>query len=110
MNYIERSYKFSLKNLFTFRLSVGHAQAAVTNEVFKYLGEPKTFLFCPTEYCATRATPNVTTSEYLKTLGEKLHPSIDVMWTGPQVGLARSEGRFGGDYKWMSVEPKVGAV
>ena len=65
----------------------GHAQAAVTNVVFKHLGEPKTFLFCPTEYCATRATPNVATSEYLRTLGEKLHPSIDVMWTGPQVGL-----------------------
>ena len=63
----------------------GHAQAAVTNDVYRHLGEPKMFLFCPTEYCATRAVPTVSTSEYLKTLGEQLHQNIDVMWTGPQV-------------------------
>ena len=57
----------------------------MTNDVYQYLGEPKTFLFCPTEYCATRAVPNVCASEYLRTLGEQLHQNIDVMWTGPQV-------------------------
>jgi protein O-GlcNAcase/histone acetyltransferase len=70
----------------TFAPSFGHAQVAVTNDVHRHLGEPK-FLFCPTEYCATRAVPCVKTSEYLMTLGEKLHPAIDIMWTGPQVSM-----------------------
>lgn len=28
--------------------SFAHAQVAITNEVYKHLGEPETFLFCPT--------------------------------------------------------------
>jgi protein O-GlcNAcase/histone acetyltransferase len=28
--------------------SFAHAQVAVTNEVFTHLGQPDTFLFCPT--------------------------------------------------------------
>ena len=28
--------------------SFAHAQVAVTNEVYQHLGEPDTFLFCPT--------------------------------------------------------------
>lgn len=28
--------------------SFAHAQVAVTNEVYQHLGEPETFLFCPT--------------------------------------------------------------
>ncbi|XP_038065736.1 protein O-GlcNAcase-like isoform X2 [Patiria miniata] len=61
-----------------------HAQVSVTNEVFQHLGQPK-FLFCPTEYCATRAEPSVRKSEYLRTLGAKLLPDIKIMWTGPKV-------------------------
>jgi len=64
--------------------SFAAAQVSVTNEIFQHLGQPK-FLFCPTQYCTTRATPTVTTSEYLKTLGSKLAPDIDVMWTGDKV-------------------------
>lgn len=37
------------------------------------------------EYCSTRAIPNVTQSEYLTTLGSRLLPDIDIMWTGPKV-------------------------
>ena len=37
------------------------------------------------EYCATRAVPNVEQSEYLHTIGSKLLPGIDVMWTGDKV-------------------------
>ena len=33
-------------------------QVSVTNEIFQHLGQPK-FLFCPTQYCTTRATPTV---------------------------------------------------
>ncbi|XP_011309622.1 protein O-GlcNAcase isoform X2 [Fopius arisanus] len=64
--------------------SFAHAQVSVTNDIFHHLGQPK-FLLCPTQYCATRAMPNVSTSEYLNTLGSKLAQEIDIMWTGPKV-------------------------
>ncbi|XP_068120926.1 protein O-GlcNAcase [Hyperolius riggenbachi] len=65
--------------------SFAHAQVSITNEIFQYLGEPETFLFCPTEYCGTFCYPNVVQSPYLRTVGEKLLPGIDVLWTGPKV-------------------------
>uniref|UniRef100_A0A8C7WR80 Protein O-GlcNAcase n=1 Tax=Oryzias sinensis TaxID=183150 RepID=A0A8C7WR80_9TELE len=61
--------------------SFAHAQVSITNEIYQYLGEPETFLFCPTEYCGTFCYPNVPQSPYLHTVGEKLLPSIDVLWT-----------------------------
>ncbi|GIY72380.1 hypothetical protein CDAR_594351 [Caerostris darwini] len=64
--------------------SFAHAQVAVANEIYEYLSHPK-FIFCPTEYCAARAIPNVQNSEYLNTIGQKLHLNIDIMWTGPKV-------------------------
>ncbi|XP_063290434.1 protein O-GlcNAcase isoform X1 [Pelobates fuscus] len=65
--------------------SFAHAQVAITNEIYQYLNEPETFLFCPTEYCGTFCYPNVAQSPYLKTVGEKLLPGIEVLWTGPKV-------------------------
>uniref|UniRef100_A0A8C8K5T4 protein O-GlcNAcase n=1 Tax=Oncorhynchus tshawytscha TaxID=74940 RepID=A0A8C8K5T4_ONCTS len=65
--------------------SFAHAQVSITNEIFQYLGEPETFLFCPTEYCGTFCYPNVAQSPYLHTVGEKLLPGIEVLWTGPKV-------------------------
>nr|CAD7196935.1 unnamed protein product [Timema douglasi] len=64
--------------------SFAHAQVSVSNEVFQHLGQPR-FMLCPTQYCAARATPNVQNSEYLNTLGAKLAPEIDIMWTGAKV-------------------------
>ncbi|KAJ8026164.1 Protein O-GlcNAcase [Holothuria leucospilota] len=64
--------------------SFAQAQVSITNEVYQYLGQP-TFLFCPTEYCATRADPDIRKSEYLTTVGNKLLPAINMMWTGPKV-------------------------
>ncbi|XP_049956889.1 protein O-GlcNAcase [Schistocerca serialis cubense] len=64
--------------------SFAHAQVSVSNEVFQHLGQPR-FMLCPTQYCAARATPNVQNSEYLNTLGAKLAPEIDIMWTGSKV-------------------------
>ena len=58
---------------------------SVTNEVYQHLHQPAKFFFCPTEYCASRAVPSVSQSEYLNTVGTKLLPNIDVMWTGPKV-------------------------
>ena len=60
-------------------------QVSVTNEVYQHLHQPSKFFFCPTEYCASRAVPTVSQSEYLNTVGTKLLPDIDVMWTGPKV-------------------------
>uniref|UniRef100_A0A8C9XZB6 O-GlcNAcase n=1 Tax=Sander lucioperca TaxID=283035 RepID=A0A8C9XZB6_SANLU len=61
--------------------SFAHAQVSITNEIYQYLGEPETFLFCPTEYCGTFCYPNVPQSPYLHTVGEKLLPDIEVLWT-----------------------------
>ncbi|XP_059206095.1 protein O-GlcNAcase [Centropristis striata] len=65
--------------------SFAEAQVSVTNAVYQHLGDPDTFLFCPTDYCAAFCTPNVLQSSYLNTVGEKLLPGIDVLWTGPKV-------------------------
>lgn len=61
-----------------------HAQVSVTNEIYQHLQCPR-FLFCPTQYCSTRAVPTVSASDYLLTLGAKLRLDIDVLWTGPKV-------------------------
>lgn len=61
-----------------------HAQVSVTNEIFKHLNCTN-FLFCPTQYCSTRAVPTVQNSEYLNTVGTKLMQEIDILWTGPKV-------------------------
>ncbi|XP_036442245.1 protein O-GlcNAcase [Colossoma macropomum] len=65
--------------------SFADAQVAVTNQVFQHLQAPHTFLFCPTDYCAAFCTPSVSQSSYLHTVGEKLLPGIDILWTGPKV-------------------------
>lgn len=64
--------------------SFAHAQVAITNELYNHLGGPK-FLFCPTQYCTTRAVPTVTRSEYLTTIGNTLAQDIDILWTGSKV-------------------------
>jgi len=61
------------------------AQCHVTNELLESVGPCKYFLFCPTEYCAAFAQPNVATSRYLETIGAKLDEKIEIMWTGPRV-------------------------
>uniref|UniRef100_A0A1L8E3Q4 protein O-GlcNAcase n=2 Tax=Nyssomyia neivai TaxID=330878 RepID=A0A1L8E3Q4_9DIPT len=64
--------------------SFAHAQVSVTNEIFNHLNCPR-FLFCPTQYCSSRAVPSVTRSEYLNTLGSKLAQDIEILWTGSRV-------------------------
>ncbi|KAF6726933.1 Protein O-GlcNAcase [Oryzias melastigma] len=65
--------------------SFAHAQVTVTNEVYRFLGEPPVFLFCPTEYCSSLCSPSVSKSPYLQTIGEDLLPDISVIWTGSKV-------------------------
>ena len=64
--------------------SLADAHVSVSNKVFDHLGRPP-FLLCPTEYCASRADPNVKKSDYLRTLGRALDKEIRVFWTGSKV-------------------------
>ncbi|XP_074517910.1 protein O-GlcNAcase isoform X2 [Halichoeres trimaculatus] len=65
--------------------SFAQAQVTVTNEIYRFLGEPPIFLFCPTEYCSSLCSPSVSKSPYLQTVGEALLPNITVVWTGSKV-------------------------
>ncbi|XP_075276288.1 protein O-GlcNAcase-like isoform X3 [Opisthocomus hoazin] len=65
--------------------SLAQAQATVANEVYRELGQPSIFLFCPTEYCSSLCSPSPSQSCYLLTLGQELLPGIGVIWTGPKV-------------------------
>ncbi|NXW35499.1 OGA GlcNAcase, partial [Phaetusa simplex] len=65
--------------------SLAQAQASVANEVYRELGQPSIFLFCPTEYCSSLCSPSPSKSCYLLTLGQELLPGIGVIWTGPKV-------------------------
>ncbi|KAI4876626.1 hypothetical protein NFI96_020556 [Prochilodus magdalenae] len=70
--------------------SFAHAQVSVANEIFRFLGEPPVFLFCPTEYCGSLCSPSVSKSPYLLTVGEDLLPGISVIWTGQCADLRAS--------------------
>lgn len=64
------------------------AQCAVTNAALAGLevqARTTRLLFCPTVYCGRMAEHSVPSCAYLREIGEKLHPSIDVLWTGPQI-------------------------
>ena len=64
--------------------TLAEAHVAVTNKIFAHLGRPP-FLLCPTEYCTSRADPNVRNSKYLQQLGNGLDKEIKVFWTGSKV-------------------------
>uniref|UniRef100_A0A3P9CCW7 protein O-GlcNAcase n=1 Tax=Maylandia zebra TaxID=106582 RepID=A0A3P9CCW7_9CICH len=60
--------------------SFAHAQVTVTNEIYRFLGNPL-FIF----YCGSLCSPSVSKSPYLQTVGEDLLPNITVIWTGSKV-------------------------
>jgi protein O-GlcNAcase/histone acetyltransferase len=66
--------------------------AAAQSDVANDLGErmrsrdpDSRLLFCPTVYCGRMAVPSVRESSYLGELGERLDPSILVLWTGNDI-------------------------
>lgn len=63
------------------------AQSHVANALYHHITQsgPHRMLFCPTEYCSSRAVPNLTESSYLREVGESLRPDIHVLWTGPEI-------------------------
>ena len=64
--------------------SPADAQCHVTNTLLESLTPCKYFIFCPTEYCAAFAQPDVGESSYLETIGRKLDEKVEIMWTGPR--------------------------
>lgn len=69
--------------------SFAEAQCYLANLLYEHLNTSGLFLFCPTEYCNQMIKNEKYTSfeesDYLKTIGEKLLKSIEIMWTGPKV-------------------------
>ena len=65
--------------------TLAEAHVAIANKLHVHLGRQAHFLLCPTEYCSSRAVPNVRKSEYLNTLGSGLNKEIKVFWTGSKV-------------------------
>ena len=61
-------------------------------------------LLSQVEYCASRADPGVLSSEYLATLGEKLHKDIRVFWTGPLSPFFFFRGGYFKWLKWVSTD------
>jgi protein O-GlcNAcase/histone acetyltransferase len=61
----------------------GLAQTDLANRLQEQLKDCR-FLFCPTEYCDEFAMPCVLESQYLDDIS-RLHPEINVFWTGPDV-------------------------
>jgi protein O-GlcNAcase/histone acetyltransferase len=68
--------------------SFAEAQSAVANEVFRWLHQQRPqsrCLFCPTAYCDRMARRQLGGAGYVETVGERLNPAIDVLWTGPEI-------------------------
>jgi protein O-GlcNAcase/histone acetyltransferase len=67
--------------------SFAAAQADLANHALARLSEggAARVIFCPTEYCGRMAGGDPRGSAYLRVLGEKLDPAIEVFWTGPEI-------------------------
>jgi hypothetical protein len=68
--------------------SMAGAQASVANAVFAWLrrdGGDARLLVCPTAYCGRMAEAGLGGPGYLRTLGARLAPGIDILWTGPEI-------------------------
>ena len=96
--------------------SFADAQVSLTNQIYDYLNKPKIFLFCPTGllkkfscpsrrrrtcvffqvYCSRMAKPSLERCVYLQTIGNGLHPDIDVFWTGKNYAYTEHRPIFSG--------------
>ena len=68
--------------------SLAAAQAAVANQAQAWIAANVpggTLLLCPTPYCDRMAAAGLGGIGYLETLGERLAPAIDILWTGPEI-------------------------
>lgn len=68
--------------------SLAAAQCSVANDVYLWVrghSPDCRFLFCPTPYCGRMESWHLAGAGYLETVGERLDPQIDVLWTGPEI-------------------------
>jgi len=72
--------------------SFAEAQAGVANAVWRWLRERRPesrFLFCPTPYCDRMVRWRLGGAGYLESVGARLDPGIDILWTGPEIVSTR---------------------
>lgn len=48
-------------------------------------GPSHSLALCPAVYCTRMAGQQPADSAYLQALGERLHPGVDIFWTGPEI-------------------------
>ena len=68
--------------------SIASAQCSVTNDIYRWAHDQSSdcrFLFCPTPYCDRMENWQLAGEGYLEAVGELLDPSVDVLWTGPEI-------------------------
>lgn len=92
LNKFEKMYELGVRAFAVFfdDISGEGTNAIKQAELLNYINEQfvqakkdvKPLVMCPTEYNKSWADP---AKGYLTTLGEKLHPSIQIMWTGDRV-------------------------
>ena len=64
------------------------AQADVANRAQEWIDSHVpggSLMLCPTPYCDRMAAAGLGGAGYLDTLGERLAPAIDILWTGPEI-------------------------
>jgi len=68
--------------------SLATAQAHVANQAWEWIESDVpggSLMLCPTPYCDRMAAARLGGAGYLDTLGERLAPEIDILWTGPEI-------------------------
>lgn len=74
------SFSFRLLGIWRLTFKILFSSDSVLSYLYIFLISSVLFSFA--EYCGTFCYPNVAQSPYLRTVGEKLLPGIDVLWTG----------------------------
>lgn len=72
--------------------SLAAAQAELANHTAAAIWRTRPdaiVLFCPTAYCGRMVAADLGGAGYLGTVGERLHPTIGVFWTGPEIVSAQ---------------------
>uniref|UniRef100_A0A667YDS5 O-GlcNAcase n=1 Tax=Myripristis murdjan TaxID=586833 RepID=A0A667YDS5_9TELE len=80
--------------------SFAHAQVSITNEIFQYLGEPETFLFCPT---GPKVVSKDITVESIEEVSKILRRA-PVIWDNIHANDYDQKRLFLGPYKGRSTE------
>jgi len=69
----------------SFAAAHSHVANAVLERIRPATGADSRFLFCPTPYCGRMDAAGLGGAGYLDEIGERVHPAIDIFWTGPEI-------------------------